>query len=433
MTALGFAIKILPPLIKAVSLEMDKNNAKGLVGALTAMANTAAASLGVPGLIMAAALLAIAGIAGVTNLINSATGNTSKTADEVNSLSNEIYQLETKANAINTITKSYDDLNKKILKTNADQEEMNNLLDQAADKLDEEQKNAYKALQTNEDRLKYLKAIREESEKEADALRRNQINLISNTSSRTKNSLLDENTTDSNILTAQAAIYANNNNELYKYIDSLTEAKAGVEDLAEVLLSELTPAQALAFEEQPELISKLVDSLNSLSTTYTSLSDNSVKGTAAEVLISDDYSIVDKINAYKDAMASLDNEMAKILETTYSDIAVFAEFDTTILDFINRKNFTVDGINSVGKSIQELGYDTTQSTQMIQLLFAAINSGSSIQDAIYNTFGRGLSDTDYNNILKAYSDAIGTGVLNMGQNIQSLKNTINSFYETAMK
>ena len=433
MTALGFAIKILPPLIKAVRLEMDKNNAKGLVGALTAMANTAAASLGVPGLIMAAALLAIAGIAGVTNLINSATGNTSKTADEVNSLSNEIYQLETKANTINTITKSYDDLNKKILKTNADQEEMNNLLDQAADKLDEEQKNAYKALQTNEDRLKYLKAIREESEKEADALRRNQINLISNTSSRTKNSLLDENTTDSNILTAQAAIYANNNNELYKYIDSLTEAKAGVEDLAEVLLSELTPAQALAFAEQPELISKLVDSLNSLSTTYTSLSDSSVKGTAAEVLTSDDYSIVDKVNAYKDAMASLDNEMAKILETTYSDIAVFAEFDTTVLDFINRKSFTVDGINSVGKAIQGLGYDTTQSTQMIQLLFDSINSGLSIQDAIYNTFGRGLSNTDYNNILKAYSDAIGTGVLNMGQNIQSLKNTINSFYETAMK
>ena len=356
-----------------------------------------------------------------------------KTADDINKLSNEIYKLENKARALDTITKSYDDLDKKLIKTNEDQEEMNNLFDQAADKLDEEQKNAYKALQTNKDRLRYLKAIQQQSEEQADALRRQQINLISNASLGKKNALLDENTTDSNILTAQAAIYANNNNELYKYIDSLTEAKAGVEDLAEALLSELTPAQALAFAEQPELISKLVDSLNSLSTTYTSLSYSSVKGTAAEVLTSDDYSVVDKVNAYKDAIASLDSEMAKILETTYSDIAVFAEFDTTVLDFINKKNFTTDGINSVGKAIQELGYDTTQSTQMIQLLFAAINSGSNIQDAIYNTFGRGLSDTDYNNILKAYSDAIGTGVLNMGQNIQSLKNTINSFYETAMK
>ena len=143
--------------------------------------------------------------------------------------------------------------------------------------------------------------------------------------------------------------------------------------------------------------------------------------------------IVDKINAYKEALASLDSEMAQVLQTTYSDIAIFAEFDQTVIDFISKKNFTADGINNINSAIRKLGYDATQSSDMIQLLFATINSGLSIQDAIYNTFGKGLSDTDYNNILKAYSDAIGTGVLNMGQNIQSLKNTINSFYETAMK
>ena len=70
---------------------------------------------------------------------------------------------------------------------------------------------------------------------------------------------------------------------------------------------------------------------------------------------------------------------------------------------------------------------------MIQLLFSTINSGLSIQESIYSVFGRGLSDQDYNSILKAYSESIGTGVLNMGQNIQALKNSINSFYETAMK
>ena len=85
MTALGFAIKILPPLIKAVNAEMIRSNRIGFKGALTAMAKTAAASLGVPGLIMAATLLAIAGIAGVTNVINNATGNTSRTSEEVNS------------------------------------------------------------------------------------------------------------------------------------------------------------------------------------------------------------------------------------------------------------------------------------------------------------------------------------------------------------
>ena len=387
------------------------------------------------GWVIAAAILAT--LVGVTIAAavntNKYGDSAEKAADDINTLSNTIYKLETKARSIDTVTKSFDELDKKLIKTNKDQEEMNNLLGQAADKLDEEQKKAYESLKTNEDRLRYLKAIKAQSQEEANNLRQEQIKIFKNASSGTKNELLDENTTDSDILTAQAALYANNNNELYNYINSLKEVNQGVEQLTQSLLNELTPAQALAFAEQPELISKLVDSLNSLSTTYTSLSDSSVKGTAAEVLTSDDYSIVDKVNAYKDAMASLDNEMGKILETTYSDIAVFAEFDTTVLDFINKKNFTTDGINSVGKAIQELGYDTTQSTQMIQLLFAAINSGSNIQDAIYNTFGRGLSDTDYNNILKAYSDAIGTGVLNMGQNIQSLKNTINSFYETAIK
>ena len=182
-------------------------------------------------------------ISTVVSAIQSFLAMSESVEEKTNKFSNEIYQLETKASAINTITKSYDDLDKKLIKTNADQEEMNNLLDQAADKLDEEQKNAYKALQTNKDRLKYLKAIQQQSEEEADVLRRKQINLISNVSSGTKNALLDENTTDSKILTAQAAIYANNNNELYKYIDSLTEAKAGDEDIDKVILSELNHAQ----------------------------------------------------------------------------------------------------------------------------------------------------------------------------------------------
>lgn len=424
-------MSVIPQL--GMMITQIKNVGKASETAGQKNAGNSAAVIPVIGWIIWAVIMGASIITTVVSAIQSFLAMSESVEEKTNKFSNQIYQLETKASAINTITKSYDDLDKKLIKTNEDQEEMNNLLDQAADKLDEEQKNAYKALQTNKDRLRYLKAIQQQSEEQADALRRQQINLISNASSGKKNVLLDENTTDSNILTAQAAIYANNNNELYKYIDSLTETKEGVEDLTEVLLSELTPAQALAFAEQPELISKLVDSLNSLSTTYTSLSDSSVKGTAAEVLTSDDYSIVDKVNAYKDAISSLDNKMSKILETTYSDIAVFAEFDKTVLDFIDKKNFTTDGINSIGNAIQKLGYDTTQAIQMIQLLFAAINNGLSIREAIYSVFGRGLSDEDYNTILKSYSDAIGTGVLNMGQNIQTLKNTISSFYETAMK
>lgn len=411
-----------------------KQAAVNKIKAAFGMADSAS-KIPVTGWVIAAAILAT--LVGVTIAAavntNKYGDSADKAADDINTLSNTIYKLETKARSIDTVTKSFDELDKKLIKTNKDQEEMNNLLGQAADKLDEEQKKAYESLKTNEDRLRYLKAIKAQSQEEANNLRQKQIKIFKNASSGTKNTLLDENATDSDILTAQAALYANNNNELYKYIDSLKEVNKGVEQLAQSLLNELTPAQALAFAEQPELIAKLTDSLNSLSTTYTSLSDSNIKGTAAEVLTSDDYSVIDKVKAYREAIASVDSEIATLFTTVYSDIAIFAQFDDAILNFIDNKGFTTEGINAIGSAIQNLGYTTEQTASMIQLLFSSINSGLSIQDAIYNTFGKGLSDTDYNNILKAYSDAIGTGVLNMGQNIQSLKNTINSFYETAMK
>lgn len=435
------AINAKKSLSIALTKKENSEEAKGLTAKTSAMFAkivSAFSSGGIPGVIagiVLATTLAAAlgvGIAASMGAFNKGS-EVDQTSEEVNKLSNQIYNLETKASAINTITKSYDELDKKLIKTNADQEEMNKLLDQAADKLNNEQKSAYDALKTNEDRLRYLKVVQAESEEESSKLRREQINIISNSSGATRAQLLDENATDSNILTAQAALYANNNYELYKYIDSLKDAKDGVEKLAQSLLNKLTPAQALAFAQQPELIAQLTDSLNSLSTTYTSLSDSTVKGTAAEVLTSDNYSIIDKINAYKEALATLDSEMAQVLQTTYSDIAIFAEFDQTVIDFISKKNFTADGINNINSAIRKLGYDATQSADMIQLLFSTINSGLSIQDAIYSVFGKGLSDQDYNSILKAYSESIGTGVLNMGQNIQALKNSINSFYETAMK
>lgn len=411
-----------------------KQAAVNKIKAAFGMADSAS-KIPVTGWVIAGAILAT--LAGITIAAAVSThkyrDSADEAADSINALSNSIYKFETKARAIDTVISSYDELDKKLIKTNADQEEMNKLLDQAADKLDEEQKAAYDALKTNEDRLRYLKAVQAESEEKSSQLRQEQINLVSNSSGATKARLLDENATDSEVLTAQAAIYANNNYELYKYIDSLEDAKDGVEKLAQSLLNKLTPAQALAFAQQPELIAQLTDSLNSLSTTYTSLSDSTVKGTAAEVLTSDNYSIIDKINAYKEALASLDSEMAQVLQTTYSDIAIFAEFDQTVIDFISKKNFTADGINNINSAIRKLGYDATQSADMIQLLFSTINSGLSIQESIYSVFGRGLSNQDYNSILKAYSESIGTGVLNMGQNIQALKNSINSFYETAMK
>ena len=428
MTALGFAIKILPPLIKAVNAEMDKSNQKGFKGALTAMAKTAADSLGVPGLVMAATLLAMAGIAGVANLINTSTNKASRTADEVNSLSNEIYKLETKARALENVTSSYAELDNQIIKTRKDQEKMNELLDQAADKLDEEEQKAYKALATNEQRIRYLEAIQSKAEQDANKKRQEQLNKINKLNPTQRANFLDPNSTDSDVLTAQSAIYAINNAKLYDFVDGLEDAQEGVEKLAQSLLSQLSPAEALAFANTPDKIKDLVKTLNNAEV---QLSNGNNAGVAS-VLTSDDYSVVDKVKAYREALDSLDDSMKETFKTVYSDIKAFSNFSSSVLEFIDNSGVSIDNLNAIGKAIQKLGYNSEESADELQYLFGLIADGTDIQDAIYTTFGD-ISDEDYKKFINAYQSAMGTGVLNMGQNIEGLKKTINSFYEKAQE
>lgn len=428
MTALGFAIKILPPLIKAVNAEMDRSNSKGLKGALAAMAKTAAASLGVPGLIMAVTLLAMAGIAGVTNLISTSTNKASETADEVNSLSNEIYKLETKARALENVTSSYAGLDNQIIKTQKDQEKMNELLDQAADKLDEEEQKAYKALATNEQRIRYLEAIQSKAEQDANKKRQEQLNKINKLNPTQRANFLDPNSTDSDVLTAQSAIYAINNAKLYNFVDGLEDAQEGVEKLAQSLLSQLSPAEALAFANTPDKIKNLVKTLNNAEI---QLSNGNNVGVSS-VLTSDDYSVVDKVKAYREALDSLDDSMKETFKTVYSDIEAFSNFSSSVLEFIDSSGVSIDNINAIGKAIQKLGYNSEESADRLQSLFGLIADGTDIQEAIYTTFGD-ISDEDYKKFINAYQSAMGTGVLNMGQNIEGLKKTINSFYEKAQE
>ena len=351
-----------------------------------------------------------------------------KTADEVNKLSNEIYKLENKARALDTVTKSYNDLDNQIIKTQKDQEKMNELLDQAADKLDEEEQKAYKALATNEQRIRYLEAIQSKAEQDANKKRQEQLNKINQLSPNERAKFLDPNSTDSDILTAQSAIYAINNAKLYDFVDGLEDAQEGVEKLAQSLLSQLSPAEALAFANTPDKIKDLVKTLNNANIQLS----NGKNAGVATVLTSDDYSVVDKVKAYREALDSLDDSMKATFKTVYSDIEVFSNFSSSVLEFIDSSGVSIDNINAIGKAIQKLGYNSEESADKLQYLFGLIADGTDIQDAIYTTFGD-ISDEDYKKFINAYQSAMGTGVLNMGQNIEGLKKTINSFYEKAQQ
>jgi hypothetical protein len=63
-------------------------------------------------------------------------------------------------------------------------------------------------------------------------------------------------------------------------------------------------------------------------------------------------------------------------------------------------------------------------------------SGNDIGTTIDLVFGKYLSsvkdyEQTYNAIVNSFSQIIGQGMLNMGQSITKLKNTVNSFYEKA--
>lgn len=435
--------KTISGLITIVSKKQDAQHAKTMSQAMaenqvnaTNAAGKIISNLGVWGIPLAVAVAAALGAValGITAAISStSTSAEDKAAKDINNLSNEIYKLETKARAIDTIIDSYDELDKKIVKTKADQEEMNDLLDQAADKLTDEEQIQYNKLTTSEQKTNYLKAIRAEARENADKDRLKQVSNLNNLSKSEQLKLLDSNTTDNKALTAQSALYAINNSYLYKYIDALDDAKEGVEDLAQSLLEELTPAQALAYANQPEQIEQLVKSLNSLDKEYTSLNNPSVKGSVAEVLTSDDYGIVDKIDAYTEALSALTPEMKEYLKTVYSDLNTLSGFGSTVLKYFDNKNITVNQINAIGKAINKLGYEGEEATNKIQQLFAALASGSSLQDAIQDVFRISSNSDAYRTLINAYGNAIGTGILNMGQNIETLKNTIDSFYEKAQK
>lgn len=407
-----------------------KEAAAEKIKAAFGMAGSASA-IPAEGWIIAAGILAalIGTVIGVAVAkTNNYNASAEKTADDVNKLSNEIYKLENKARALDTVTKSYNDLDNQIIKTEKDQEKMNELLDQAADKLDDEEQKAYKALATNEQRIRYLEAIQSKAEQDANKKRQEQLNKINKLNPTQRANFLDPNSTDSDVLTAQSAIYAINNAKLYDFVDGLENAREGVEKLAQSLLSQLSPAEALAFANTPDKIKDLVKTLNNANIQLS----NGKNAGVASVLTSDDYSVVDKVKAYREALGSLDDSVKETFKTVYSDIEAFSNFSSSVLEFIDSSGVSIDNINVIGKAIQKLGYNSEESADKLQYLFSLIADGTDIQDAIYTTFGD-ISDEDYKKFINAYQSAMGTGVLNMGQNIEGLKKTINSFYEKAQE
>ena len=97
------------------------------------------------------------------------------------------------------------------------------------------------------------------------------------------------------------------------------------------------------------------------------------------------------------------------------------------LNYIDKIGADIEGINQLADAIQDIGYSAAQSAKVLDQLFTQLDQGANLGDTILDFFG----EKDYDAILNAYDKAFGTTVLNMGQNVDKFKNTINSFYEKA--
>ena len=406
----------------------------------------------------AAALLALVGI-GVA--ISNTSSKTQDSADEVNKLSNEIYKLNEKVNAIDQITDAFDKLDNKIIKTNKDIEEMSSLLEQAADSLSDEiedgqdigygvgvsEKAHYQSLGSEKLQREFLDTVVQESRNKIAVARKKQIQEF-----KDNPELLNENTTDAQIKKAQSSLYANAIYNLQNYIDELketgdvaNEAAAAVEKLTQTMIEEATLAEAQEFSDNQASVRSLVDSIKTLNKEVTNTSGKLQKVSMAEILTSDDYGIKAKAEAFRDLKNQLGafSDEYKLLEQAYLEYSTFAEMNDDILEMIDNLGISVEDIGNLQESwstLKKEGLDISQNEYKdlitSKILPTLATSGGDIGSTIDLVFGKYLTDAKtyeqtYNAIVNSFSQIIGQGMLNMGQSITKLKNTVNSFYEKA--
>lgn len=470
MTAIALVFKAIPPIMALINVATKKQNLEELKGIPLLVAKLyakAAATLGpIAGPIAATALLAgitaLAGV-GIAASMGAFKPKTEESdAESVNKLSNDIYKLQEKANAIDQITSSFDSLDGKIIKTSKDIEEMNSLLDQAADKLSDEvdddenigygkgisEKEYYQSLGSDKAKREFLEQIEKEARDKAAATRRAQIDLFKNNSE-----LLNEKTTNNEIKKAQNSLYANATYNLQNYIDKLKDTKkisdevaSSVEKMTSVILDESSLQQAFSFADNPEKVEALVNQVKDLALNVKNVNGELEEISTAEILTSDDYGITTKVEAFEQLKEILGegSEAYNLLTSAYQEYAVFAEMSEDVLKMIDNLEISIDDINKLGESWKTLrgaGIDIDETTwkKMVTdaeggILDIFAKTGGNVKATIEQLFGSyllGADDEAYNSLVNVFSNLVGKGMLNMGQNITKLKNTVNSFYEKA--
>lgn len=391
------------------------------------------------------AVAAAVGIAiiGMTAAAGAFKSESERTNEQINKLSADIYNLTKTAQSLTTIASSFDAIDKKLIKTNSDLQEMNDLMKQAQDQLTDDEKKIFSSYSTLDAKRAYIERLA--AEKRADALQKynDTVSVISRLSPNEKARFLNEN--DTTYSTAREAVRAGNNNLFYKSLDQIpdltTEAKLSIQTLGETMLAQMDIAQAWDYAMNPEKFNALAKSLSDLKV---DLKDTTLL--ISDVMTSDDYNLLEKLQAYQSALTQLTGEQKQLFNDLYREYDVISSLGDQAIQYLNDYGLTIEQVNKLYTSWEIINKTNKKFTQSFfqdnfdTLLQNLQNYDNDISAAIKATYGSVLNDLSgkefedtWNAIVNAIGKAITNGILNIGQTVEKFNNTINNFYEKAQK
>lgn len=170
----------------------------------------------------------------------------------------------------------------------------------------------------------------------------------------------------------------------------------------------------------------------------------------AEILTDDNAALTDRVKAFESISEALQSnkEALDAFQKQYGQYKVFADMGEDVLNFVDKAKLSIDDLNELyagWKNIQKAGVDITK--EQYESLFPTLMKTLAATDGdiayateqvfreYLNQFEYGSKEWNkaYNAFINSFGDLVAVGVLNMGQNIDALKNTVDNFYDKARK
>ena len=318
---------------------------------------------------------------------------------------------------------------------------MNSLLDQAADKLSDEEKEYYNSLQTDKLKREYLDQVQQQTQDSLKATSDAQRAYIKN--SRYRDQWLTG--TDANALKVQDQVFAGAKRSAYEYLDSLVAVNDtykdlydSVEDVTNALIENMSAKDAFDLWDDKDKLNNLIDKITKVTSGIEGMS-------AAQVINSEDESLVDRTRAYHDISEALKGDEAalKAFQQAYQQYKIFDEMTQKQLEFIETSGLSIAKLNDFYdgyRKLQRAGVNITKEQFQGQFnnIIDQLENGSTITEIIDNTFGSYLSGMDkaskeytkaYNALVNVMDSLLGESLMNIGQNLTKFDSTVSNFYK----